>query len=307
LGLYFRHQLPVGLLYHGIPQQDDDFVDGGALERHIVFLKKHFDVVGFSDSMADGPPSGKPRIVLTFDDGYQNNATVAAPVLRRHGVRATFFVCNRHTQPRKYLWFSYLRALEKHFKGNGFEFHGEFVDMSETRRSESMKRLRTHLLSLHPHPSAMYLEIENHLPSIEDCVTQNDLEMRYAGLTEEQIGELANDNLFSVQVHTVDHPLLTLCNREEALMQISNNKTWLERITGQVCSALAYPGGDYDAVTLDLSQSLGFRQGFAVIPRKLNVPPFEIPRVGVFAKSLAVLAIKARFGHAIRTLGVPVG
>ena len=303
----FSPRLPVGLLYHGIPDRDDAFVDGSSLEKQLLFLKKHFEIVGLSGSVSEARRSAKPRIALTFDDGYRNNAVVAAPVLRRHRVPATFFVCNRHTQSDSYLWFSYLRALEKHFVGNGFQCHGEFIDMSRSRRQESCRRLREHLLSLRPHPSAMYLEIENHLPLIGDFVERQELEMRYAGLSEEQIADLAADSLFSVQAHTVDHPFLTLCSREEAEAQLRKNKTWLEGITGNECSVLAYPSGDYDAETVNLCRSLGFKHGFAVIPRKLNLPPFEIPRVGVFSKSLAVLAVKARFGHAIRNLGVPVG
>jgi len=306
---FFASRLPVVLLYHGVPHWDNDFVDGATLERHIVFLKKHFDTVGSAnEAILELPRGGKPTIMLTFDDGYRNNAVIAAPILRRHGMRATFFICKRHSQHGKYLWFSYLRALENHFKGNGFKFHGEFIDMSIGWRRESIKRLRAHLLSLRPHPSAMYLEMENYLPPIEDFVKDDDLKMNYAGLTEEQIAELADDNLFSVQAHTVDHPFLTSCRRDEALTQIGENKKWLEAITGKECSAIAYPSGDYDAVTIDLCKALGFKYGFAVVSKNLkNFPSYEMPRVGVFSKSLAVFAIKARFGHTIRKFGVPVG
>ena len=36
--------------------------------------------------------SSKPRIVITFDDGYRSNFDVAVPILRHHGVRAIFFL-----------------------------------------------------------------------------------------------------------------------------------------------------------------------------------------------------------------------
>src|SRR5437867_7373081 len=131
--------------------------------------------------------------------------------------------------------------------------------------------------------------------------------MRYAGVTEEQITELAEDDLFSVQAHTEDHPFLTLCSPHDALKQLSENKTWLESITGKPCLAVAYPSGDYDSLTVDLCKSLGFENGFAVISKKLNFAAYEIPRIGVYSKSVKVLAVKARFGHTIRGLRVPVG
>jgi peptidoglycan/xylan/chitin deacetylase (PgdA/CDA1 family) len=296
---------PVGLLYHGTPALDDAFVDEKAMEKHIAFLTRHFETV-HPHEMND-PPGNKRRILLTFDDGYRNNIRIAAPILRRHRARATFFVCNRHTQPGKYLWFSYLRALERHFVGNGFKYHGELIDMSMTRRVASVQRLRKHLLSLRPHPAAMYLEIENQLPAIGDFVSADDLEMHYSGLSEEEIEELSNDGLFCVQAHTVDHPFLTLCDADEAFSQLWENKTWVQRITRKECSVLAYPSGDYDAGTVDLCRRIGFTQGLAVIPRKLNFPSYEIPRVGIFSKSLAVFAIKARFGHTIRKIGLRVG
>src|SRR5206468_10434678 len=110
----------------------------------VVFLKRHFDTVQFQDSPAEAPRMGKSRIALTFDDGYENNALIAAPILRRHGIPATFFVCRRQTQRGKYLLFTYLIELEKHFKCNGFQFHGEFIDMSRERRHESTTRVRAH-------------------------------------------------------------------------------------------------------------------------------------------------------------------
>jgi peptidoglycan/xylan/chitin deacetylase (PgdA/CDA1 family) len=40
-----------------------------------------------------GEPPGAGTAVLTFDDGWRDSLTVAAPLLNRLGVRATFFVC----------------------------------------------------------------------------------------------------------------------------------------------------------------------------------------------------------------------
>ena len=44
-----------------------------------------------ADAIADLTNRAGPHVVLRFDDGYQNNLTVAAPILARYGMRGTLF------------------------------------------------------------------------------------------------------------------------------------------------------------------------------------------------------------------------
>ena len=58
------------------------------------WVKSVFNVIPLEEGVA-GIKSGKlpPRALsITFDDGYANNATVAAPILKRLGLHATFFI-----------------------------------------------------------------------------------------------------------------------------------------------------------------------------------------------------------------------
>lgn len=48
------------------------------------FLKRHFSLVTVGELSSDTP---LPKMVLSFDDGYRDFLTHAAPILRRHGVR----------------------------------------------------------------------------------------------------------------------------------------------------------------------------------------------------------------------------
>jgi peptidoglycan/xylan/chitin deacetylase (PgdA/CDA1 family) len=66
------------------------------LEAHIVLLRElgyRFATAGELARQWRGgvPPPG--IAVLTFDDGWQDGLTTAAPMLTRLGVRATFFLC----------------------------------------------------------------------------------------------------------------------------------------------------------------------------------------------------------------------
>ena len=292
---------PVILVYHRIPvKRNGPNLNDTVFEKQILFLKHHFQIV--SPVLVDQRRSGfgKIRVLLTLDDGFLNQAIGAMPVLRKHQVPAIFFVSSRHTVPGKYLWFAYLEALETHFKGNGFYFRGDFINMSTEKRCISMLQLRETLLKLEPHPLAMYDAIENELPPLEDIVHSADLLDNFAGMTEEQMGEIAADPLFTIGIHTMDHPFLTKCTPEETKHQIVGNKTWIEQISGKPCKTIAYPAGDYNAGVLRQCRELGLTEGHALVPLVGAQAQLELPRVGIYSASLEFLGFKIQWGNAVR-------
>jgi len=63
-------------------------------EGYVRFFSRFFDVVPLSGMLAilaAGDDLGA-KLAITFDDGYLGNATVAAPILKRHAAKAAFFV-----------------------------------------------------------------------------------------------------------------------------------------------------------------------------------------------------------------------
>jgi peptidoglycan/xylan/chitin deacetylase (PgdA/CDA1 family) len=296
------------LEYHAIPKVGHDReIDRNVFEKHLIFLKQHYEIVAPAKLWQCRKGFDKVRVILTLDDGFRNHAEVAAPLLRKHNLPAMFFVPSRHSSPGKYLWFSYLLALERHFQRNGFIYGGKFVDMSGSRRRQSIQRLRESLLGLRPHPAAMYQAIEQELPRLEDFVDDDILINRFAGMTSEQLAELASDSLFTIGAHTVDHPLLTRCTQEEASNQMAINKMWIEQVTQKRCDAIAYPGGDYNEDILKHCRQLKFAYGYGEGMRLSTVPNLEIPRLGIYSGSTEVLGLKIELGLLIRLLRLKIG
>jgi peptidoglycan/xylan/chitin deacetylase (PgdA/CDA1 family) len=63
-------------------------------ERFVRFFAQFFEVISLGELLRR-LESGEvlpPSLTITFDDGYRGNATIAAPILERHGLRACFFV-----------------------------------------------------------------------------------------------------------------------------------------------------------------------------------------------------------------------
>jgi peptidoglycan/xylan/chitin deacetylase (PgdA/CDA1 family) len=59
-------------------------------EQHLAWLVEHCEVVGFESVLQPG--GVRPRVCLTFDDGYVDNLEHALPLLQRYGLKATFFI-----------------------------------------------------------------------------------------------------------------------------------------------------------------------------------------------------------------------
>ena len=295
---------PAILVYHGVPRWGAQ-ITAEVFERHVRFILRYFHVVSPAELSRKRKGTSRITVLLTFDDGFRNHAEVVAPILTKYGVPAIFFIPSRHTQRGKYLWFSYLRLLEGHFCGNGFTYAGEFWNMAENLRAETVARLRRRLLELTPHPSAMYRAIEDELPRLEDFVSSDVLRDHAEGMTPEQIGEIARNPLFEVGAHTVDHPFLTLCDRVEAMRQIDENRGWLQSVSGQRCDSIAYPVSDFNADVLQQCNDLGFRSGFSVEQRVEGDARLQLPRVGVYYPSLTELGCKVRWGALISRLKRP--
>ena len=63
-------------------------------EKFCAYFQSHFKVVPLADQIV-GARNGKAMggtLSITFDDGYRDNFEIAAPILRRFGLPATFFV-----------------------------------------------------------------------------------------------------------------------------------------------------------------------------------------------------------------------
>lgn len=91
---------PLTLAYHGVnepgaPGADpmDLVMPPAILESHVRLLQRlGYRFATAEEVLATGRPQARGTATLTFDDGWRDALTVVAPLLRRLGVRATFYV-----------------------------------------------------------------------------------------------------------------------------------------------------------------------------------------------------------------------
>lgn len=283
------------LLYHGVPRvaERPNALDGKSFERQLVFLKRHFDLIG-PDDLRDGPhKTARRRLLLTFDDGMRNQGDVVVPLLRRYRAPALFFVATRHTEPGRYLWFVYFRLLVAHYPQETLRFRGDTLEMSARMRAATGQRLMNELLSMRPHPGALYDAIDNDLPPLEEFVAPDVLRDHAEGLRPDELADIASDPLFVVGAHTHDHALLTRCTDEETMHQLARNRSILGSAGAGRCDRIAYPCDDRNARVEAICRAQGFTQGFSADGLASDLSPMHVPRVGIHSRSIPKLALKA--------------
>ncbi|HNQ51515.1 MAG TPA: polysaccharide deacetylase family protein, partial [Candidatus Omnitrophota bacterium] len=101
LVIFIRAQyvLPIAM-YHSVkpvvPEGNRLIVSVDAFDRQMRFVKKNnYTVLPLHDAAAlikEGRELPRKALVLTFDDGYEDNYLYAYPILKKYGLPATIFL-----------------------------------------------------------------------------------------------------------------------------------------------------------------------------------------------------------------------
>lgn len=194
---------------------------------------------------------------ITFDDGYANNYSVAAPILRARKLPATVFVATGYTNNARRMFNDTVIESVRRAPSTldltalglpRFELH------DDTARARAVATLLAALRYLDP-PQRLTRaeEIAEHIGvSLPD-----DLMM-----SEQQIRGLDNFGI-AVGAHTVTHPILKNVEAAFAQREIAASKATLEAITAAPVPLFAYPNGrpqqDYDSSHVALVRKAGFK------------------------------------------------
>jgi peptidoglycan/xylan/chitin deacetylase (PgdA/CDA1 family) len=101
------YMLPV-LLYHRLVNKDSQvgrhkiYVNQSDFERQMEYLKnKGYETITFRDLSQDPSLDLYKKVILTFDDGYEDNYSLLFPILKRYGFTAVIYLV---TQAKSNLW-----------------------------------------------------------------------------------------------------------------------------------------------------------------------------------------------------------
>ncbi len=275
--LSLHHRDALVLAYHGIVGEGkpDPFRYHHTLaefETHLDWLGARctpVDLADFSRWKRGEWRPRKPPVLVTFDDGYRNNALVAAPLLRRKGIPGLFFLASGYIESDLVLWpdEAYARICgwpaaalkgptERVYRipqnpaeraALALSIVEECKNSTETRRRDFLKYLARETAGFDPHQDA-------------DAQTF---------MTWDDVRALAGAG-FDLGSHTVTHPILSSLSSGDLRQELRESRATIEAQTGRPCPALAYPNGrarDISGAVLAETAKAGYEYAFTVSNR----------------------------------------
>lgn len=146
------------MMYHNVDDTDElklNTVSPQRFEWHMAYLKKHgFHVLGLEELVqltGSGGPLPKKSVVITFDDGYEDNYVHAFKILKKYGYPAIIFVPSDLVNEEGYLNWAQMREMIKNdiMIGSHTRRHAYLPDLSAEEQwdeiAASQKILETNL------------------------------------------------------------------------------------------------------------------------------------------------------------------
>jgi peptidoglycan/xylan/chitin deacetylase (PgdA/CDA1 family) len=241
-------------------------IDAATFDWQVREIKRRFHVHTLGSYLTKVRETGgsPPRIaIITVDDGYRDFYEIAYPILRKHGVRATFFVTVNFIEKKIWLWPDILRfALENApAKIISFSFERTSFEVPTGDRG----RLRREWESLSDF--CIRLDDDKKWDLISKLLAEAKVDLprepmgEYSPVTWEQIREMKEQGI-EIGSHTLNHPILSKVRDERRLIEeIDGSRRVLEERIGDRVATFCYPNsmpGDIDERVVRILKEAGY-------------------------------------------------
>ena len=271
--------------------------DTAQFDWMMQFVSKNFNILPFGEAVSLLYSGKLPSAsaCISFDDGYQDNYSVALPILQRYGIVGTFFIATA-------------------FLNGGRMWNDDIIEAIRASPSNIVNwsdfGLGEHNLSSHQGKLTAIdsvLKTLKYFPHTTRETIAREISRR-AGVPDKSSLMMSDDEVRSVHAagmeiggHTHSHPILSELKDGEAFSEITRGKIELEKILSDQIHVFAYPNGnpkrDLDSRHPVMLREAGFHsaatteKGFG----KKSNNRFMIPRFTPWDRTPTKFAIRCAF------------
>ena len=274
-------------------------------EKQLAFFKENFNVVTMEeviDAYSNKKAFPEKALLLTFDDGYIDNYTIALPLLKKYGFQGSFFIpaktfCENKLLDVNKIHFILAVAEEKGLISSLAEQIMALIDEYRKGRDD----IETNEVLYEKYAIANRFDdkdtvfckrvLQTGIPEDIRNKISSRLFEEYVGIKEEnfarelymsydQIQLMKKEGMF-IGVHGYDHYWLGNLNKEEMEKDIDKALSSLKGLIDENCWVMNYPYGSYNDDVIDCVSRKGCVLGLStrVDIATLNDDRYALPRL----------------------------
>ena len=251
-----RENTFVIFLFHGVIQDVNtgirNYTKKHLLAEEFEILIKRLKAKGNPISMDDvmwhhenGKRLPPCSYAITFDDGFENNYSVAAPILEKHSTSATFYVSTNLVDKNLMTWTDQIEYCFENMNPASVQlpWNNNYLQLnSEKSKIDCLKDIRTQVKK-----DPQHYEPEKVVSMIfKQCsvnmVSSNDHPLDQK-MNWDQVSELQHNKLFTVGGHSHNHVSLGLLDSSAMKNEIDTSINLLRNKAGISSRHYSYPEG----------------------------------------------------------------
>ena len=245
------------VLYHGVAPHKTQglynyrrmFIAPDAFDEQLGYLKKHYTVLPLEEAFERLHAHTLPphALAITFDDGYRNNFTHAYPILKKHGLTATFFLATNFVFNKEPVWLDRLKyaigSLPLPFDTRVQRYGIARAKLKKLPESGKYERLK----AIESGAGVRFADFADDRAVYAPLEKSDIEEMRAGGMT--------------FGAHTESHPILSKVPPDQLKREIVNSKEIVARECGGASALFCYTNGqaeDFNDAVVDVVRDAGF-------------------------------------------------
>jgi len=304
------------LNYHRIGNAEETPYDSGTFgptaeefDWELGYLKSRFDCIGLEQALAmmTGKAPLRSSLLITFDDGYLDNYQTAFPILRSHGLPATFFLPTSFIATQRLPWWDTIAYIVKHSRKDSFRIQYPKAAEFTVDRQKPSNTVFQVLCFCSQNATTDYSPLIEELEAVCDCARPNGASER-CFLNWDEAREMQGAGM-SFGSHTHSHEVLSGLSLERQVEELSQSRAILERELGRPIDVLAYPVGrpyTFNDDTRGALERCGYRAAFSFYGGanlKSSVNRLDIRREDCYSPSTALFRLQTTLAAVGKRLG----
>ncbi len=201
--------------------------DEKVFEKVIIYLKHYYQIIPLKDYINQNihPSPKKPYLIITFDDGCISNFKLLS-IIKKYNIPVTIYLIHNYLFKSEPFWWNY--------------------DNLTPKKVEQLKRVSN----------------KTRLNKITKIKMSSYNKNQRDSLNLEEIAKMKN--YIDFQSHTLSHPILTSCNKDEIISELKDSKRKISYILNKDVFHFAYPNGNYNTSIINILKNLNYQSAVTI-------------------------------------------